>query len=202
MKDVVGLSQLSLLSSDLFYIANAKLARRSIKVGRAMDQSVLHAVTKVMQDNHRTLRAQWMEFERKDKPHCDLSQLVILDFQSDTIFRLPELDDFLESVRMRQRSESSSTFQPSSRLAKYRSDHLPDETELRNAYPDRFSYELQALEHWIASRLRGWIAVHKDEGDTCFLLANLTSTYHDIATRHYFCNPEATSVMLLTILKL
>lgn len=73
---------------------------------------------------------------------------------------------------------------------------------LNTSDPDYELLNLAAFEDWVRFNLDSWLEVHLSGEDTCQQLDNLIKHYYGVASPLYSHNPEAVSVMLLTILEL
>jgi Protein of unknown function (DUF3638)/Protein of unknown function (DUF3645) len=200
MSHVLELSHKHSLPSDLMYAMNAKLARRLLKLDSSFDGPGLNFVQNVMRNTHELIYARWSNIIEQAGPHYDLSRLECLDFGQDVFNTLPALDEYIKSMAKRENNKSSVAFQPASALVKYQAEELP--ACLDSSIKDYMAYNLGAFEAWVASDLRPWLELHKWNISTCGKLSDLIQSYHDVACRFYSSNPEATSIMLLTILEL
>ncbi|KAK4626619.1 hypothetical protein CLAFUW4_05025 [Fulvia fulva] len=193
------------LSSDKIYIMNAKIVRRLQKLSIVTTTKVLPS----LQDHIRTvlrsfgniLAARWTKIQDGDKRKLDLASLSTLDFLKDSLVDLPELDKYLLSLRARSRDSQLSSFVPTSSLIQYSSSDLPTLNGLRSN-DDYTVANLQGFEHWVATHLKTWISLHRTEAGTPEKLRAVLEAYHNIATTCYARNPEAISVMLLTLMQL
>ncbi len=200
MSHVIELSHQRSLSSDVMYAMNAKLARRLLKLDSSVDEPGLKFVQNVMQNTDKLIHARWSKIVEQAGPRYDLSRLEGLDFGQDVFSTLPALDGYIESMAKRENNKSSIAFQPASALIKYQAEELP--TYLGSSTPDYMAFNLRAFEAWVASDLRQWLELHKWNTGTCGKLGDLIQSYHGVACLLYSGNPEATSIMLLTILEL
>lgn len=58
------------------------------------------------------------------------------------------------------------------------------------------------FEKWVSDHLAAWLNRHIKAGDTCEVLKEKMQCYHKVASVAYGNQPEAISIMLLTILEL
>jgi hypothetical protein len=200
MSHVLELSHRHSLSSDLMYTMNAKLARRLLKLDSSVDRPGLNFVQSVMQNTKKLIHGRWSNIVKQAGPRYDLSHLECLDFYEDVFNTLPALDEYIKSMAQRENNKSSVDFQPATALVKYQAEELP--THLGSSTTDYMVYNLRAFEAWVASDLCRWLEVHKGNTSTCGKLGNLMQSYHGVACVFYSGNPEATSIMLLTVLEL
>lgn len=130
----------------------------------------------------------------------DLPRLEYLDFRHDGDIDLPALDEYIKLMRRRKIKKVSLPFQRAAVLQKFPANALPIWPS--SSTSEYTLYNLKAIEAWIASNLGPWLSRHKNSPLTCGLLASLIQKYHGLASPLYAGNPEATSIMLLTILEL
>ena len=199
MSHILNLSHRHSLPSDLLYAMNAKVARRLMKLHPSVNRSELNFVESAMQNTHKVIQARWLNIIGQPE-HCyNLSRIKCLDFGQDVFSSLPALDEYIMSLATREKKRGSIEFQPTPLLVKYQAEVLP--AHLRNPGGEYMTYNLRAFEDWVASKLRLWLEQHKSNTDTCGKLGDLIQDYHDVAFPLYSGNPEATSIMLLTILE-
>ncbi|KLJ08813.1 hypothetical protein EMPG_15752 [Blastomyces silverae] len=188
------------LHSDLLYIQVAKISRRLLKIDSPIQESTSHFVTKAMQKARNEIQKTWSSLVKNSGPRYDLSRLGCLDFNQDTFHSLPALDEYIKLLSERENTKNFGTFHPSSILAKYSADELPN---CPNTLPEEYSpFSLTVIEDWVVSNLPEWLQRHKSNTSTCGRLSDLIQKYHAIAAPVYSKNPEASSAMLLIILEL
>ena len=200
LSHVLELSHKHSLPSELLYAMNAKLARRLHKLDSSVGEYGVNFVHNVMQNTNKLIHANWSNVMEQAGPRYDLSRIEYLDFGQDVFNALPALDEYIESLAKRENTESSAVFQPVSALVEYQAKELP--TCLSSSTEEYMPYNLRAFEDWVASNLCQWIEHHKSNANTCGELGHLIQVYHGVASPVYSGNPEASSMMLLTILEL
>ncbi|KAF2835464.1 hypothetical protein M501DRAFT_432682 [Patellaria atrata CBS 101060] len=200
MSNILELSHQYHLPSELYHAMNAKLSRRLLKIDSAVDSSILNFVQNVMRKTYTLMSVRWSSFMKKANPHYDLSQLEHLNFRQDEFNSLPALEEYIKSLAKREHQQEAPAFQPSSALIRYQSEELP--TCFSSLSTEYTAYDLRAFEDWVAANLRQWLERHKGDLSTCGRISGLIYSYHGIACPFYSGNPEATSIMLLTILEL
>ncbi|KAI3342590.1 hypothetical protein F4824DRAFT_113897 [Ustulina deusta] len=187
--------------SEVLFSMNAKLARRLLKIGSALNARVLSYVEETTKDACAVISERWSTIQGKDVRQIDLPKLSELDFQKDTHVSLPELDEYISWMGSRMREQSSGKFQLSSTLIIFPPHDLP---QLPQAFPDEGKSNavanLEAFETWVAHHCRQWS--QNNRNISCNELGSLMVTYHDLALPYYANNPEALSIMLLTIFEL
>ena len=188
--------------SEHVHIMNAKVARRLLKLGISHDPPWFPLVQRTLHGASDTVEECWQHVMSQNNLQHNMPPLNRLGFGQDTLYVLPDLDQFVEKLRGQEdwNSQVAIEFTPQSSLVHYQPTNLPDCVYLTN--PDYNARNLVAFEAWVASYLDGWIASHIGEDATCGRLGALIRNYYDIAFPLYFGNPEAISMMLLTILEL
>ena len=192
----------SAVPSRLLYVMNAKLARRLLKLDSSDDIPGLEFVQKVMSDTHEAIDRAWSSTMKKNTPDFDvLRHLEHTDFGQNVTAALPQLEECIMSMAKREMITTPVNFQPTSALVKWPPGEFP---LLRSDLADGEygAFNLAAFEVWVASNLTQWLQVHKGDHHTCDKLGEAIKRYHSAACSSYLDNPEATSVMLLTILEL
>lgn len=189
---------------DLIYTMTAKIDRRLRKLSGAgnpvLPQAVMASIDNILQQSFDFLAKTWDTCQQLDSRDLQLSRLSALDFEQDTMVALPKLDDYIKGTRTRQPENNSAGFMPSSRLMKLELGFLP-------SLPDRHFNDVYAaanlsqFEHWVAHHIDDWLTANTRE-TVCQKLHNLMIQYHDLAQVRYSGNPEATSVMVLTMFEL
>ncbi|KAI0547073.1 hypothetical protein F4679DRAFT_598040 [Xylaria curta] len=198
---VLTLATRQSLSSEVLYSMSAKVSRRLLKIGQTVSDKVLLYVREAMKNAHTKLSEQWSVVQKQDAPVIALADLSRLDFVSDCYVDIPALDDHIKWMDVRQQEQSLGSFQPPLTLMTFSTHILPP-------LPQHFTNEskgdaianLEAFETWVALHCQQWI--QGDQRAPCDELRSLITTYHDLAQSYYSKNPEALSVMLLTIFEL
>ncbi|KAI1118430.1 hypothetical protein F5Y14DRAFT_264197 [Nemania sp. NC0429] len=189
------------LPSDVLSSMSAKLARRRLKIGPALDDGVLLYVQGAMKSAHMKLDERWSIVQKQDAPVIAATELSGLNFISDCYVAIPELDSHIGWMGNREQEQIPGSFQPPSTLMTLSPRILPP-------LPQNFTNEsksdaivnLEAFETWVTLHCREWIWDNK--GTSCDALSSLIATYHNLALKHYLRNPEALSAMVLTIFEL
>lgn len=205
VSEQVWQSQQSALASDKIYVMNAKIVRRLQKLSSAPSTVVLPSLhghlEDVLQSLANRLSARWKKAQEDDTRKVDLAPLASMDFVQGSFVHLPELDKYLQSLQTRSTACRGSGFAPSSVFIQYNYTDLPVLTALGSS-GDYVVANLQEIEHWVATHLDSWISVNASDTGTPAMLHNLIVAYRDVADGSYSQNPEAVSVMLLTLLEL
>lgn len=190
------------LSSEVLSSMSAKLARRLLKIGPALDNKVLLYVRKAMKSAHVKLSERWSIVQKQDVPVIAAKELSDLDFISDCYVPIPELDNHIRWMGVRQQEHIPGSFQPPSTLLALSPHVLPQLPQSFTNESDAIA-NLEAFETWVALYCQKWITGQQaNQRAACDELSSLIVAYHNLALLYYSSNPEACSAMVLTILEL
>ncbi|KAI1770978.1 hypothetical protein F4818DRAFT_454894 [Hypoxylon cercidicola] len=188
------------LSSDILSAMSAKVSRRQRKLTRSIPQPLLSFVESTLSTIHEVLQEKWATIQEQHSIPSKLEGLRNLDFYQDTYTELTSLDEYVKGIENRKEYDSSFTI------------HLTCPLEIDSAYDEpKFTFsptsayatfDLATFESWVASNLRDWLGIHIAQPTTTGVLRGWIETYHEVALTQYTSNPEALSVMILTILEL
>ncbi|KAL4951222.1 hypothetical protein BDW69DRAFT_42194 [Aspergillus filifer] len=191
------------IPDEMCYIMLAKAARRLHKLGLSHRPAWLQYVEDVIQSASSSLSENWRRIIHRDGAKSSLldeQELSTLDFERDTTCSLPDLDNWRVERAKRTSSSSVVNFQPQGHLNTQHGSQLPWLSS--SSDPDYEIFNLAAFEDWVKLDLDNWLEDHIGEETTCQKLGDSISRYHDVASGQYSNNPEATSLMHLTILEL
>ncbi|KAI0428953.1 hypothetical protein F5Y09DRAFT_357310 [Xylaria sp. FL1042] len=198
---ILGLAKEQSFPSEAIFSMNAKLNRRLLKVGSAIDTRALCYVKTAMKDAYSILSKRWSTIEKKQIQQIDVQKLSELNFFNDIDVVIPRLDTHISWMGSRRRDQSLSTFQPSSVLMVFPPQNLP---RLPQHFPNNSKSDaianLEAFEVWVACHCRQWSLNNLQ--DSCNELRSLMTIYYNLALPYYVQNPEALSIMLLTLFEL
>ncbi|KAI0199126.1 hypothetical protein F4808DRAFT_433446 [Astrocystis sublimbata] len=189
------------LQSEVLFAMSAKIARRLIKLGSDINENALLYVQSAMASARAKISERWCAIQERERPSLNLWGLSKLNFVQDCYVSIPELDDHITWMGIRHHETIVGTFQPPSTLMVFSPCELPQ-------LPRDFTAEskitaianLDAFEMWVTLHSRTWARDNKDTA--CAELGALIVAYHGLALPYYSNNPEAISVMLLTIFEL
>ncbi|KAF2723719.1 hypothetical protein K431DRAFT_242657, partial [Polychaeton citri CBS 116435] len=196
---LLAISRESMLESDLLYMMNAKVVRRLLKLGSVTTPSLHDALEQQVKDTTSMLEKRWATIQKQHDTILDFSWLGARDFQRDTTIHLPALNEFIQTLSQLQHHPNRQLFIPRSSLQSFDTATLPVLHELTT---DENYINLQAFEEWVILHLSSWTLVHINDVGACTSLETLIKQYHRIASPTYRNNPEAISIMSLTILQL
>ncbi|XDG05212.1 hypothetical protein ABKA04_004827 [Annulohypoxylon sp. FPYF3050] len=187
-------------SSDLLSAMSSKLSRRCQKVAGDVPEPVMQLVESSLSEINAKLQERWSQIQIQSQIPYDMGFLKDRNFENDTQLQIPELDDFLDSIDSQEEGNGGSNLRISNPLdihcrSKIPSLHQPTD-------PADMPYKLAAVEFWVAHHLPRWIVENGSDLRTCCALKQLILSYFEMALKHYQGNPEATSIMILTIMEL
>ncbi|KAF9894652.1 hypothetical protein FE257_006540 [Aspergillus nanangensis] len=188
------------MRSEHRYIMNAKIARRLRKLGLHYHPTWFSFVQEALERSNGRIQKTWRNIIIKNSLGQDMSSLAGLSFTNDIDCVLPGLDAWLDGIRQGEHSQAGADLEPQSGLVEFERTELPSLSDLIDL--DYMPYNLAAFESWVDSNLDDWIRTHLGAEDTCQRLGRLMGDYYKIASPLYSQNPEAMSIMLLTILEL
>lgn len=194
-------------SEDL-HVMNAKISARLIKLSARPDEeaslhlTAVNMIHEALRSSAALIQRRWENIQQRDSHKLDLRPLSSLDFRGDVCVALPGLDTYLARLRANDNLGSQArrtTFVPQSSLMLSDGSSLP---RLPTSASHDLSYaNVHHFEDWVAKHLTDWVKMSADP-DVCEDLCTSMLQYHRLATSLYAGNPEATSVMILTIFEL
>ncbi|KAJ4386033.1 hypothetical protein N0V93_008924 [Gnomoniopsis smithogilvyi] len=206
MSRILEESQPDRLPPALIFIMAAKIQRRLRKLSGAVKQPALpkvvmttieHSLGKALD----SLAKRWESCQQADSRDLNLRTLATLDFERDTLASLPALDSYITATHKRPRGSMSSRFMPVSQLIKYQPGDLPILPKAYSNDPYYAVANLGQFEQCVARHVNDWVTTKALDNATQ-MLHDLMVQYHRYATHFYEGNPEAMSVMVLTIFEL
>ncbi|KAL2845028.1 hypothetical protein BJY01DRAFT_247849 [Aspergillus pseudoustus] len=189
------------MSSEEVYLMNAKVVRRLLKLDLPKEPSWFPSVQQTLSRATHIIQCRWTNIMTKNLCDSDKLSLANLDFAPDIQCTFPSLDQLINEIKNRKSGRSTAVaFQPKPQLLEYLSSDLPMGPDTSSG--DYQTYNLAAFEEWVALHLDAWMEHHQQEQFTCNRLGRLITQYYHSASTLYKENPEALSVMLLTVLEL
>ncbi|KAI1137706.1 hypothetical protein F5Y05DRAFT_58721 [Hypoxylon sp. FL0543] len=188
------------IATPILSAMSAKVSCRYQKLARNVPEPITDFVRSILATTNQILQKRWVRIQNKHHLSYDLERLRDLNFTQDTYSCLPSLDDFIHRIDSRGLSDSRPEFLPNCPLGSYGARSIPKITPvLGGTYA---TYSLVTFESWVASNLAEWLASYQGHPSTPGILRERIECYHRAAFKHYEGNPEAMSIMILTILEL
>lgn len=194
------------LPADIVYTMTAKIHRRLQKLSvtgpPVLPDPVMASINCVLQQASVSVSQLWNFSQKQDSRDLQLPALSTLDLKQDTLVAISALDAYIKALRTRQHYSSSASFLPSSYLLKFEPGVLPSLLSNKFNDPVYAPANLNQFEQWVSQPIDNWVALNSIQDDACGKLHDLIRQYHTLAIIFYSGNPEATSVMVLTIFEL
>ncbi|KAL5332674.1 hypothetical protein BJX70DRAFT_404369 [Aspergillus crustosus] len=182
------------------YIMKAKVAHRLRKLDLSYCPAWFPYVQTSLQEANNAIQKSWCNIMGSSNLQLDTVGLKKLDFGKDVGCSLPELDKWIRTINERGHTLSTADFQPPSNILHLQSTEIPSFSRLDD--PDYRDLSLAAVENWVSINLEAWLQRHIGDIDTSSQLSTLIIHYYDHAITLSSGNPEAVSIMHLTILEL
>ena len=188
------------LPLDLCFIIQAKMARRSLKLGKAMLDFIHNDALAVGQRLRDKLETDWRSVQAREaaaQVRIDISTL-----EEDTAMSLANCGPYLDMVLQSDKSVAATSWTFSPRCPKlllYQQDGLPSFLDTLTGNDAMFA--LAEAELWVAEKLPTWTAttIRNPIDDHCCRLTSLALDYKERAITQYADSPERLSSMLLTV---
>ncbi|KAI2627868.1 hypothetical protein GGR54DRAFT_590862 [Hypoxylon sp. NC1633] len=187
------------LPAELFLVMSAKVSRRCQKLAGAIPTAVSDFVELTQSTTNNNLSKRWSKIQDEDRGSGNLHKLSSLEFEKDTLIRLPDLDGFVASFANRGDDDAPFTLNLNCPLNVH---NVWAATLSSLSDPTHMIYKLAAFEIWVASEFNRWSTTFGGRNTLCAQIRKKIEEYHVAAHQHYDGNPELTSVMILTILEL
>ncbi|RDW72793.1 hypothetical protein BP6252_06700 [Coleophoma cylindrospora] len=191
----------SSIESDFIYAMNAKLSQRLLKVRDSREEPWFSSVRNTMIGAQCHINSRWESVMAKSCPILDLSALREIEPSENVVHELPHLDELLYQLQRLSTSKIHSSFKPRGNFPSFDPNLLPRVDLLALNSLDQ-SFSLTAFETWVELHLEGWLNRHINMENTCVALKDLIKAYHHEARAMYVGNPEALSLMVLTVMDL
>lgn len=130
----------------------------------------------------------------------NLDDLKNLVFDKDTTLHVPELDAFLKHISRRVPLQDGPGFSPSLCLQHLSARDLPKADPPKAKEYQMFN--LFSVEKWVSRYLSNWTLDNLKDPQACASIQILMESYHGQASPLYLHNPEASSIMILTLMEL
>lgn len=200
MTDILRQSQAFDLSSDVLSAMSAKLSCRQKKFARPIPRRLVNFLESTLLATHDILQKRWSRIQEQNSINNKLERLSSLDFQRDTRTDLVSLDEYITCVASRGQTHSDAAIKLTCPLEEHNAYDKPKFIFSSESGYDIF--HLATFESWVSSNLEEWVMANITQPGTTGVLRGLIEAYHRAALVQYANNPEALSVMILTILEL
>lgn len=189
------------LSSEHLQAMSSKIGRRLLKLNLPSTAPWIPFVRHALEKTGHIIDGRWQKAIAHSGYKHDMSLLECLHFAEDIYYTLDDLDKFIMDMKAREANiQGSTNFEPPTIRIGFNATEFP---KLSRTYNSKYeTYNLAALEQWIAENLDNWLQKHIADGNTCGQLGGLMQGYHQVAMDTYRGDPEAISVMMLSLLEL
>ncbi|ELQ36795.1 hypothetical protein OOU_Y34scaffold00639g1, partial [Pyricularia oryzae Y34] len=190
------------LPSEIIEIMRSKVVRRKHKLTALHGQNdkVTSFADRVMTEAAQELILRQSNFIKHNTPVNILPRLRSLDFASDSVHRLEELNDFIGLISQRKLSSYETNSNQFTEMASFDQDTLPHiPTSTPGEYTEFF---LAEVETWVSYHLDSWLHHNITESEACAKLLEFMTAYKKIALPIYRTDPEGLSIMVLALTEL
>jgi hypothetical protein len=211
LRDAVSMYPRS-FTSDLLYFANAKLARRLVKMGKCINDpgfKTLKVTIHMVQEITGLLKGRWQHVTEQWEERVQWAAPDLELFDDCTKITFLNSQNYLRQVMDRRQtlSQAKSTFDEEAMEQQLRSMCAPrrfsDPSQLPSKIPrEEIDIALFDFEKWVDLYLQSWVESPSRSEDDCLPLSKLIFHYRNTASAHYKNNPEGLSVMRLCVLEL
>ena len=201
MSDILDLAHKRNIKSDLLHCMIAKISKRVRKLGKDHGTLWQRSVETVLFSALALMEGRWHKIMEESADHTVTARLEHLSAASNIEISLPILDDYIEQLRSRKCETSLQTFNPTSILVQNKPNSLPS-LEVEAMHSHSATCRLADIENWVEKELDSWLSTRLLSVKTCASLELFIEQYHATASSQYHDNPEALSIMFLTILEL
>lgn len=200
LDQAVKLDEPHIIANDLLHCMSAKIVRRMLKLDVTSEEPGVRFVQDVLQKTKMHLERKWSLIRLRNQRELDFSTLPKLRFMDDVYISLPGLDAYLSSLTVAEKVQNGVNLVITPGLQRFRPTSFP--TLNLNLSPENLPYDLDRFETWVASHLHAWLQGNQTKQNACAPFVSTMLNYHTAAKDLYSSNPEAISVMNLTLLEL
>jgi hypothetical protein len=187
--------------SDTLFIMNAKIGRRLCKLKPKLADGWMKFVSDIRNKTQAKISGRWNNTISMESIVVDMGALATTDFDDHLEMNLKGLDEFLANMTAHSGDDASHHELPQSSLKFWIDNELPVIDPKLSDAKDKM-HKLMAVELWVAENLHSWLEINQTYPDTCLKLRTLAMEYHNAANKAYSDQPEALSLMYLTIVEL
>ena len=190
------------IPAQLIHVARVKTGRRVHKLGDSLSPELLENLRIISQNVEQYLQAKWS----KEQEVPVLPPLPLPVPETDTTISLLKSRPYLTKILRPDSCQSVSTvFDPhhSPRICDARDLHdLSSKEGLGKALQKDPRFALVDFEFLVQEKLDSWVKENIHNTSACQTLGSCLGQYISVARKLYSSNPEAKSIMLLTIMEL
>ncbi|OAA71461.1 hypothetical protein ISF_02012 [Cordyceps fumosorosea ARSEF 2679] len=184
---------------ETLYCMVAKISGRLKKLGNDARDCLRGRVGTAMSTAAQRIEASWKKASQV--LDATLSMRETSQFwRKDQYGSYPNMEAFINSIDSRDTDAASLDFKPSWSVPRHQESELPK--ALFSGKDQEAAFQLLAFERWVSTCLDHWLEMNIDANETPGRLLDVIKIYHQKAAASYARNPEATSLMLLTIMEL
>ncbi|KAK7053180.1 hypothetical protein VNI00_003799 [Paramarasmius palmivorus] len=192
------------LDSDLLCCMSKKVSRRLYKLGSAAPQFLTEEVLDAGGITYNLLHQRWhAEQKRHAKASLAGWNPSGLNILSDTKLSLRNSKGYISQALRNSRTRSSvAAFHPAEELRLLALSSYASGDVLTKAVQNVGVLALMDFEHAVENSIDTWILDNLDGGSACTILQGWIEEYSKVASKEYDGDPEAMSIMFLTLLEL
>ncbi|TQV95637.1 very large low complexity protein [Cordyceps javanica] len=188
------------MSSETLYCMVAKISGRLKKLGDRAQECLRMGVGAVMADAVSGIEASWRAATQTLNATLPMRDTAPF-WHGDRYTSYPKLDNFIQSIGSGKPGKINVRFKPSWYVPKFDKAKL-DASWFCHSDDVPAAFGLLAFERWVTTSLNHWLAINICSVTTPMRLLKAIQFYHTRAKPRYAGSPEATSLMLLTIMEL
>ncbi|KJZ71039.1 hypothetical protein HIM_09566 [Hirsutella minnesotensis 3608] len=203
MASLLQASRIHELPGDIMYCMSAKISRRLLKM-EPRDQSSpwLPMVHRILSTTRLDIQSRWQKIVGESAQNLSIASLSPSDIKRGTTASYPLLDEFIQEIHSLPTAQTKTLFEPRSLLLELNPDVIPIPASTEGTSFAASPFFLLKFESWVAQYLRQWADARIAKDTSCGALLRATQAYHQLASEQYLVNPEAVSIMILTIMEL
>lgn len=189
------------LSSETLYCIVAKISGRLRKLGPKAHDCLQGGVAEILARAVSYMEKTWQATAASLNPDLMMHAIPASWYQEDQTCPYPALDEFIRSINLRKPNATKGEVLPSLSMPKWSVSELPNLSQSHQR-KDQTLLQLLELERWVSTSLDSWLNKNIGGEETPGKLLTLMKAYHKTAKQQYEGNPEAISLMVLTLLEL
>lgn len=188
------------MPSEALYCMVAKISGRLQKLGPKAYDCLQGGVGEILARAVSCMERSWQAAAQTLDPNLMMFVIASDWYQQDQHFVYPDLDKFIQSIDSRKSHVADYNFLPSWKMPTFPGSELPNIPITTCA--ERAIFDLLEFEQWVATSLNSWLTTNIGQEKTPGHILRAMEAYHTAASQRYKNDPEATSLMILTVLEL